>query len=99
MRRETEVDAGTGLVPTARNDLPARVEPEAVLTVNVQVAEERVFPAAEAVVAHRNRDRDVDPDHADVDLALEFSGGRAVAGENRRAVAIRVAVNQRDGFF
>ena len=52
------------------------------------------LPAAEAVVGHRNRDRHVDADHADLDLVLEAPGGAAVVGEDGGAVAVGVGVDQ-----
>jgi hypothetical protein len=38
----------------------------------------------------------VDADHADLDLVLEAPGGAAVVGEDRRAVAVLVGVDQRE---
>ena len=54
----------------------------------------RRLPAAEAVVADRDRDGHVDADHADLHLVLEPAGGAAVVGEDRGAVAVRVGVDQ-----
>src|SRR6478735_5578215 len=93
--REPEVDrAGGGVGPAARDDLAAGVEVDPFRPVHVRVAEEARLPAAEAVVAHRHRDRHVDAHHADVDVELELAGGAAVAGEDRRAVAERVVVDE-----
>ncbi len=60
------------------------------------VAEEARLPTAEAVVAHRHGDRDVDPDHADLDVELELARRAAVAREQRDAVGVRVGVDQVD---
>jgi hypothetical protein len=95
--REAEVDAAEARIGPARgDDLGARVEAHAVGAVDVQVAEQRRLPAAERVVRHRHRDRHVDADHADLDLVLELAGGAAVVGEQRHAVGVGVAVDQRD---
>src|SRR4051812_19848792 len=65
--REPEVDrAGGGVGPAARDDLAAGVEVDPLRPVHVRVAEQARLPAAEAVVAHRHRDRHVDAHHADV---------------------------------
>ena len=82
--------------PARGDDLGPRVEADALRAVNVLVAEQRVLPPAEGVVRHRHRDRHVDADHADVDAALESSGRLAAVGEDRRPVAIRIGVHQRD---
>ena len=63
----------------------------------MQVAEERVLPAAERVVRHRHRNRHVDADHADVDVELELAGDSPVAGKDRDAVAIRILVHEPHG--
>src|SRR3954447_11472957 len=58
--REAEVDLRRARIgPARRNDLGARVELDALRPVHVQIAEERVLPAAKAVVRHRHRDRNV----------------------------------------
>src|SRR5206468_10500836 len=62
---EAEVDLAGGWVgPAAGDDLAAGVELDRLGPVRVQVAEQRVLPAAEAVVGDGDRDRDVDTDHA-----------------------------------
>src|SRR4030095_9977686 len=65
----------------------------------VDVAEARALPAAEGVISDRNRDRDVDPDHADIDPRREFTGRMAVTGENGDAVAVRMLAWQSQRFF
>src|SRR5581483_54006 len=93
--REAEVDLARGGVgPAAGDDLPARVEVDALGTVDVAVAEERGLPAAEAVVGDGDGDRDVDADHAGLDVELELAGDAAVAGEDRGAVAVGTLVDE-----
>ena len=86
---------GVGRVgPAGGDDLAAGVEVHAVVAVDVVVAEERVLPAAEGVVADGHRDRDVHADHAGLDLQLEAAGRAAVPGEDRGAVAERRGVDE-----
>jgi hypothetical protein len=92
---EAEFDAAVaGVEPAAGDGLAAGEELRTVHAVGVGIAEQRGFPAAEAVVGHRHWDRHVDADHADLDLVLESPGRATVVGEDRRAVAIRVGVDQ-----
>src|SRR6476620_6627903 len=97
-----EVEAGVAGVagprPTGRNHLGSGVEADTFGTVNVLVTEERVLPPPEGVERHRDRDGHVDADHPDVHPTLEAPGGLATGGEDRCAVAVGVAVDQRDGF-
>ena len=58
------------------------------------VSEQRGLPAAKAVIAHRHGDRDVHPDHADLNLELELAGCTAISGEDRRAVTELVVVDE-----
>src|SRR4051794_3018566 len=100
-RREVHVAAVVArvlrLLGPARGDrLPARVEADALCPVDVVIAEQRVLPAAEAVEGHRDRDRDVDPDHPDLDLALEDPRHLPAAREDRAAVGVGVAVDEID---
>src|SRR5215216_1489659 len=93
--REAEIDlARVRVRPARRDDLGPGVEVDALGPVHVGVAEQARLPAAEAVVADGDRDRHVDADHPDVDVPLELARRAAVAGEDRRAVAIRVGVDQ-----
>ena len=85
--------------PARRDDLGAGVELDALHAVHVQVAEERILPAAERVERHRHRDRHVDADHADLDLVLEAARGAARLGEDRRAVGVGIGIYQRDRLF
>src|SRR6202012_1856153 len=56
----------------------------------VQIAEAGPLPTAKGVVGHRNRDRYVDTDHADLDPGGEVACGVAVASKDRHAVAVLV---------
>ena len=94
--REVHVRLVQRLGPARRDDLAARVEADALGAVDVVVAEQRLLPAAEGVEAHRDRDRHVDADHPDLDLALEGAGGLAGGGEDRGAVGERVGVDEVD---
>src|SRR6266581_5467760 len=98
--RGREVVAGAGRVidvrPAGGDDLGPGVERHAFRAVDVLVAEQRVLPPAEGVVGHRHRDRHVDADHAHVHPPLEPPRRLAAGGEDRRAVAVRVGVDQRD---
>ena len=60
------------------------------------VAEERGLPAAEGVIGDRHRDGHVDAHHPDLDVELVLACSAAVTGEDRRAVAERVAVHKTD---
>ena len=58
------------------------------------VAEQARLPPAEAVVADRYGDGDVDADHADLDVELELPCGASVTSEDRRAVGVRACVDR-----
>src|SRR5271163_2522073 len=91
--RHDELAAGPDAGRPARRDrLEMGEEAHALGPVHVVVAEQRALPAAEAVERHRHRDRYVDADHADLDLADELACRIAVAREDRRAVAELVVV-------
>src|SRR4026209_2150407 len=86
--REPEIDLGRARVGPARgHDLGSRVELDALGTVHVQVTEQRVLPAAEAVVRDRNRDRHVDTDHPRLHLELELAGRPPAPGGDRGAAS------------
>src|SRR5262245_46896264 len=73
---EAQGDAAVGRVePAGGDDLASGEEVDALAAVGVGVAEQGRLPAAEGVVRHRDRDRYVDADHADLHLVLEAPGG------------------------
>src|SRR6185369_9514318 len=76
--------------PALGHDLALGPEAQAFLAILADVAEARSLPAAEAVVADRHRDRDIDPDHPDVDSGREFARGVAVTGEDGDPVTVFV---------
>lgn len=86
-------DAGR---PSRGDRLHLGVEPCAFGAVHMMVTEEGSFPAAEAVIRHRHRDRDVDPNHADLHLRREIPRRIAVAGKDGTAIAVFVFVHQVD---
>src|ERR1700733_13746608 len=93
--REVQPDlTGRRIGPACRHDLGPRVEPYALRAVDGGVAEDGGLPPAEGVRRQGHRDRHVDPHHPPLDLALEATGARAVAGEDRRPVAVRVGVHE-----
>src|SRR5215213_1717337 len=79
---------GAAVGPALGDDLVLGPEAQALLAVLADVAEARALPTAEAVVADRHRDRDVDADHPDINPGGELASGVAVAGEDRDAVAV-----------
>ena len=99
-RRDREARTFLGARGPAGGDgLGLGVEAEGVGAVLVEVAEGRELPAAEGVVGERHRDRHVDADHADIDAGGEIAGGVAVAGEDRRAVAVGVRHGELERLF
>ena len=63
---------------------------------NMQIAKERLVPAREREQRHWRGHTNIHADHAALDFACELAGISAAAGENRCAVAIRHAVEQRN---
>src|SRR3546814_13037186 len=88
-RRHTRCALVTG-VQTCALPIYLGEELHAFHAVLVGVAEGRAFPAAEAVIGDRHRQRDVDADHADIDPCGEFARRMAVAGEYGDAIAVLV---------
>src|SRR3990172_11323812 len=84
--------------PAADDHLAASAEANAIATVHVTVAEDRALPTSERVVGHRNRYRNVDPDHADLNLVLEPTRCPPVVGENCDPVGVRVGIDERERF-
>src|SRR5690349_24563218 len=92
-----EVVGGAGGVvgfgPAGGDDFAAGVEGDAFGAVDVLVAEEGCFPAAEGVVGHRDGEGNVDADHAHSHGALELPCRGTGGGEDRGAVAVGVGVD------
>src|ERR1700722_10269344 len=80
--------------PAGGHRLGAGVEADRIRPMLVEIAETRALPAAERIVGDRDRDWDIDPDHADLDLAGEVACGVAGAGEDGDAVPVFVIVAQ-----
>src|ERR1700751_6225545 len=73
--------------PAARNRFQPGIEANAFRAVHVVVSKDRRFPTTEGMECHRHRDRNVDSDHANLDLVRKFPSSIAIAREDRRAVA------------
>src|SRR5689334_14411731 len=82
------VDEAVG--PALGDNLVLGPKAHAFLPILADVAEAGALPPAEAVVAYRHRDRDVDADHADIHARSEFASRVAVPSEDGDAVAILV---------
>ena len=100
-RRHGEVRPGRrgGLGPAGRDGLGAGVELHSLRAVDVQIAEERLLPAAKREEGHGHRDGDVHPHHPHLHLVLEALRRRAGAGEDGGAVAVGVRVDDREGLL
>src|ERR1700689_5608222 len=85
-----------GLGPALRDRLEPSVKAEALGSVGMMIAEHRIAPAAETVERHRYRDRHIDSDHADLDVAGESARDRAALGEDRGAISVLVSVDELD---
>src|SRR5262245_10309988 len=83
--------------PAPRDGLRARVELHGLDAVDVEIAKERLLPAAERVERHRHRNRYVDAHHADLHVLLEEPRRRTRSREQGRSVSIRIAVDQCNG--
>src|SRR6476646_5167908 len=92
VRSEAEIGSG-GAVPARCDVLGAGVEaPGCVVQAGVSVG--GVLPTLHRVGGHRDRDRDIHPDHSGGCAALEFVGGGAVSGEDRGTVTVAVVLDQ-----
>src|ERR1700684_1545473 len=80
--------------PTAGHCFDVAVEADAFHSLHVMAAKERTLPAAKAVEGHRYRDRNVDTNHAHLDLVSKGARRVSVAGEDAHTVAILVIVHQ-----
>src|ERR1700722_18509563 len=85
------LDAGR---PPRGDGLDLGVELDRRRTVLVEITETGPFPATKRVVAHRDGNGHVDPDHADLHPGNEIARGVAVAGEDRHPVAVLVLASQ-----
>src|SRR2546423_19997 len=68
--------------PARRHGLGLGVEAHRIRAVLVEIAESGALPAAEGVIGERDRDREIDPDHADLHTAGKIACGIAVARED-----------------
>src|SRR5438105_14586227 len=68
-------------------------------SVDVQVAEQRVLPAAERVVRNGYGDGDVHADHPGLHLELELTRDAAVSRKDRGAVPVWILVDESHGFL
>src|SRR5580692_8141882 len=90
------LDAGR---PARGHRLGLGVEADRVGAVLIEIAEAGLLPATEGVIGDRHRDRNVDADHADIDLGGEIARRVAVAGEDRNAIAVIMVGRQRQRFL
>src|SRR5271166_4986665 len=74
--------------PPRGDGLNLGVELDRGRAVLVEIAEPGTLPAAKGVVGHRDWDRHVDPDHADLHPGNEVTRGVAVAGKDRHSVSV-----------
>src|SRR5262249_9599589 len=80
--------------PARCHRLQPRIKVYPFRAIDAMRAENRGFPAAEAVKTHRHGNGDVDPDHADLDSVGKVTRGIAIAGEKRGAVGEGIGVDQ-----
>src|ERR1700709_714492 len=93
------VERGASPWPALCDELGAREEADTVFTVLVEVAESRILPTAETVVADRHRHRQIDPDHAYGNFIHETLGRVAAAREDRNRIALLVVARLAQRFF
>ena len=65
----------------------------------VQIAKDRLFPSTKGVVGKWHWNRDIDPDHADINPVGEITRGIAIAGKDRSTIAVFMVNCQIDCFF
>src|SRR5262249_38987854 len=71
LRHVERAARGNTAGPAPRDRFRARVELHGLDTVDVEIAEERLFPAAKRVERHRHGNRHVDANHPDLHVLLE----------------------------
>ena len=72
------------------------IKQNALFAVGVQVAAKRIFPSGKREKRQGNRNWQIDSHLSGFYAVLEFARRRAACGKNRRAVAIRIRVRQRN---
>ena len=90
--------ARPGRRPPLDDDLLLREELHGISALAVQISEEAVARSAERKERHRGGDGDVDADVADFRLVPELSRVCSARREETRLIAVRAAVDERDGF-
>src|SRR5215204_4690548 len=99
MERFLMVAGGRSIRPALRDGLGLGPEADALHPVLIDVAEARTLPAAEGVIGDRHRDRDIDPNHSDIDPGREFPRGMTVSRKDGDSVAVRMLAWKTDCFF
>src|SRR5450830_158636 len=82
------------LRPALGNCLAPGIEAHPIRPISMQVTKQRALPATKAVVGHRHRQWNVHADHAHFNLVTEQTRRFTVTGEDARAVAVFVIVDQ-----
>src|SRR5262249_4079675 len=83
--------------PSRSDRLELGVEPNALGPMHVVISEEGCLPAAEGMERHRDRDRNVDANHANLDLMSELPSRVTIPSEDGGAVAELVLVDHVGG--
>ena len=65
----------------------------------VQIAKDRLFPSTKGVIGKWHRNRDIDPDHANIDTVGKVARRIPVACKYRGSIAIFMVNCQIDCFF
>ncbi len=63
----------------------------------MQITEQRPFPSAKAVISHRNRQRDVDASHANLNLVAKQTSRVTITCRDEGAIAVLMIVDQLHG--
>src|SRR4051812_43479235 len=82
--------------PAIRDHFLPRIESDGVGALRIEIAVNRIFPAAEGEVPHRCRHADIDAEHPGLDALAEDPGRRPGLREKAGGVAVSAAVRQRD---